>query len=499
MIRKRASGVLLHITSLPSRHGIGDFGPGACKFVNFLAQARQHYWQVLPFGPVSSNSRYSPYNSISAFAGNTLFISPDLLYEQGLLTRKELQYRPVFPKAQVDYRRVSAFKQRLLNVAFGRFKSIQKKQDYFVFCEKNKRWLEDFAIFVALYHHYRTRQWCDWPVELRDRKERMLRSIMCELREPIEREKFAQYVFFKQWSSLRRYCGQQGIRIIGDIPFYVAYNSPDVWANPEIFKLTRAKKPRFVAGVPPDLFSRTGQLWGNPVYDWRVLQKTGYEWWLRRIKHNLRLFDIVRIDHFRGFVASWQVPVGGITAVNGRWVRGPAEDLFAQMLKDIPSRSFIVEDLGFITADVKELVQKFSLTGVRVLLFGFNRDESANRNWPGNYVKNCVVYTGTHDNNTVRGWFEKEAKLSEKERLFECLGHRATTNDLHWELINLAMSSAANTVIIPMQDVLGLGGEARMNRPASIRGNWKWRLAPGQTTLSLSKRLATLTERCKRS
>lgn len=510
MIRKRASGILLHITSLPSRYGIGDFGLEAYKFVDFLAQARQRYWQLLPLGPVASKGYYSPYNSISAFAGNTLFISPDLLYEQGLLTRKELEDIPIFPKTQVDYRRVSAFKERLLNAAFERFKNMQKKQDYFVFCVENKKWLEDFAIFVALHRHYRTRQWYDWPAEsgleqdrrckhgLRDRKKNTLKSMRCEIQQTVEREKFAQYIFFKQWFLLKRYCRQHGITIIGDIPFYVDYHSSDVWVNPEIFKLTRAKKTRFVAGVPPDFFSRTGQLWGNPVYDWKVLQETGYQWWIQRIKHNLRLFDIVRIDHFRGFVAYWQVPAESITAINGRWVRCPAEDFFDKLLKYIPSASLIVEDLGYITADVRNLIEKLGLTGMRVLLFGLD-DGPASPHNPQNYIKNCVVYTGTHDNNTIRGWFEKEARQTQKSRLLERFPHKVGQSEIHWEVVRLAMNSVANTVIVPMQDILGLGAEARMNRPASVRGNWRWRLTPRQIRCSVGKKLARLMKDCKRA
>jgi 4-alpha-glucanotransferase len=301
-------------------------------------------------------------------------------------------------------------------------------------------------------------------------------------------------MFFRQWHSLKRYCNQGGIKIIGDIPIYVSRESADLWAHPEIFKLTNTKKPRVVAGVPPDSFSRTGQLWGNPVYNWQVLKNRGYQWWVRRIKQQLSLFDIIRIDHFRGFIAYWQVPAGHKTAKNGKWVNGPKEDFFKMLFKYFPSKPFIVEDLGYITEDVVEVIEKFQLPCTRVLQSAFDGDPITNPHCPHNHVKNSVVYTGTHDNNTIKGWFAKEATPKAKSRLFDYLGHRVPASRVHWELIRLAMSSVANLVIIPMQDVSGLDEQARMNRPSTVKNNWSWRLGPKEKTASIARKLAKLTE-----
>jgi 4-alpha-glucanotransferase len=494
-MKKRASGILLHITSLPSKYGIGDFGPEAYRFADFLARARQSYWQVLPLNPPSfARNPHSPYNCLSAFAGNTLLISPELLYRQGFLTRKDIQDRPAFPEAQMDYRFVTSYKAKLLNAAFERFKGMPEEADYKSFCLENEAWLEDYAEFTAMHQHFRNRLWCNWPAELRDRKKHALKSMKTQLQPVIEREKFLQYLFYSQWFSLKHYCNKHGIEIIGDIPIYVAYESSDVWSHPEIFKLTRTKKPRVIAGVPPDFFSRTGQLWGNPIYDWKVLRNAGYSWWIRRIKHNLSLFDIVRIDHFRGFIAYWQIPAGSKTAVNGRWVGGPKEDFFNTLFKHFPSLPAIAEDLGYITSDVRAFIEKFQLACMRVLLFAFDGDSATNPHYPHNHVKNSVVYTGTHDNNTVKGWFKKEAKPEQRRKLFGYIGRKVSADRVSWELVRLAMSSVGDATIIPMQDVLGLGEQARMNKPATIRGNWRWRLRPGQIAPSIGKKLAKLTE-----
>jgi 4-alpha-glucanotransferase len=494
VVKKKASGLLLHISSLPSRYGIGDFGPEAYRFVDFLVQAKQRYWQILPFSPLSSKNHYSPYDGLSAFAGNPLFISPEQLFIQGFLGRKDLQNIPALPTTQVDYTKVSHFKSKLFGAAFEKFEGMQKKDHYNQFCEENRQWLEDFAIFVALRRHFQTRLWCNWPEEIRNRKNCVLKSSNPALRRNIEREKFLQYIFFTQWFSLRSYCQQYGVRIIGDIPIYVSYNSADIWAHPELFKLNKSKKPMFMAGVPPDFFSRTGQLWGNPLYDWKTLRSTGYQWWVQRVKHNLRLFDMVRIDHFRGFVAYWQVPTNSKTAVAGKWIKGPGADFFNSLLKHISSKRIIVENLGYITPNVRRIMEKFKFIDTRVIQFGFERDKSKNPHFIDNYVPESIVYTGTHDNNTVVGWFEKEATDAQKQRIFDYLGHKVRVNRIHWELIKLAMSSAANIVIIQMQDILGLGQEARMNQPASVTGNWRWRLEPRQIKNSISEQLAKITE-----
>jgi 4-alpha-glucanotransferase len=481
---------------LPSKYGIGDFGPEAYKFADFLARARQSYWQVLPLNPPTlTENPYSPYNCLSAFAGNTMLISP----EQGLLSKECIQDKHRFPEGRLDYRTVISYKRKLLNAAFERFRAAVIDPDYCAFCSENKSWLEDFSTFVALRQHFQPRVWWSWPSGLRDRCKRALGPVKSRLKDAIDREKFLQYIFFQQWSCLKDYCNQQGIELIGDIPFYVAYDSADVWARPGMFKLTRTKKPEVVSGVPPDLFSRTGQLWGNPVYDWQVLGKTDYRWWLQRIKHNLTLFDIVRLDHFRGFVAYWEVPARCKTAVNGRWVDGPKEDFFNELFKSVPAARIIAEDLGYITADVRSLIKKYGLAGMKVLQFAFDGEPATNTHWLSNHVKNCVVYTGTHDNNTVRGWFENEANAGQKKRLFVLLGRRVPADEVHWEFVRLAMSSVGNAVIIPMQDVLGLSQPARMNRPATIRGNWCWRLRPRQVNSRKAGKLAELTEACGRA
>ncbi|MGD0597030.1 MAG: 4-alpha-glucanotransferase [Sedimentisphaerales bacterium] len=493
MTRKRASGLLLHITSLPSKYGIGDLGPGAYRFAEFLARAKQKYWQMLPLNPLTLRQNpYSPYNSISAFAGNTLLISPTLLYQEGLLLKEELKNYPRFSESRVEYPKVVSYKTKLLNAAYERFKSLKRQSDYGEFAVENATWLDDFALFVSLRQHFGRVLWCDWPAKLRDIKKDAIKEARDSFANSIGREKFLQYLFFKQLVSLKSFCKQLGIKLIGDIPIYVAYTSADVWSNPEIFKLTKVKKPRFIAGVPPDMFSRTGQLWGNPVYDWATLKNTRYHWWLERIGHNLKLFDIVRIDHFRGFFAYWQVPADSLIAANGKWVKCPYEDFFNTLFKRFTPQSIIAEDLGLITSDIKTFMKEHHLTGMRVLQFGFDGNLAKNPHWPGNHSKNTIVYTGTHDNNTAVGWFAKEANTEQKKILFACLGRKVSANKINWELIKLAFASIANLAIIPVQDVLGLGESARMNRPGTIKGNWQWRLRPGELTPQISKKIANL-------
>lgn len=494
-MKTRASGILLHITSLPSEYGIGDLGPCAYKFADFLSQAGQSYWQVLPINQIDSQGSFSPYNCLSAFAGNTLLISPELLIREGLLTGKDVQDRPLFSKTKVDYRRVKSFKERLLRIAYERFKKIAaQKMQYRKFCSDSRDWLADYALFMAIRQNFRPGLWSAWQRQLRDRKADALEDVKMKLADSINREKFQQYIFFKQWFDLRNYCNAHGIRLIGDIPIYVLHDSADVWAYPEFFKLTKTKEPRFAGGVPPDFFSRTGQLWGNPVYDWKALKQTDYRWWLRRIGHNLSLFDIVRIDHFRGFVGYWQVPAGSKTAKKGKWVRGPKEHFLNKLFERFPSSRFIAEDLGYITDEVNFLIEKFRLTRMKILMFGFNRDASKNPHHPCNYVENSVVYTGTHDNNTVKGWFENETDAAQRKRLFDYIGHGVSTGRIHWEFIKMAMRAVSDIAIIPLQDVLGLGQQARMNRPAAVKNNWRWRLAPQQMRPAIFKKLAKMTE-----
>ncbi len=491
MIKKRASGLLLHITSLPSKYGIGDLGPQAYKFVDFLAKAKQSYWQTLPLNPPTIDS---PYSCLSAFAGNTLFISPDSLYRHNLLTKTDIQSTPALPAACVDYRRAISYKTKLLNIAYKRFKAAPADSAYELFCRKNNFWLDDYALFIALRKHFKYSLWCDWPTAFRDRKESALANIKPQLHDAIEKQKFFQYQFFKQWSLLKQYCKQHSVKIIGDIPIYLACDSADVWANQQIFKLAKkTKKPTVVSGVPPDCFCKTGQLWGNPLYDWPALQKTSYAWPLQRIKHNLTLADMIRIDHFRGLIAYWQVPAAHKTAAKGKWVKGPGKALFKKIAEQFPSSPIIAEDLGYITPAVKKSIEEFNFTTTSLLQHAFDGDHAKNPHRLHNRSSNTAIYTSTHDSNTIKGWFEKEATHQQKKNLFSYLQHTASPSQLHWQLIDLAMNSVAKLVIVPMQDILGLGSQARMNLPGTATGNWKWRLKPNQINPSITNKLAKLT------
>jgi 4-alpha-glucanotransferase len=493
MIKRRASGILLHITSLPSNYGIGELGPAAYKFADFLAEAKQSFWQVLPLNPLGSSNQNSPYSCLSAFAGNTLLISPEKLAEEGLLTREKIVPPAGLPADKVDFAKVSEFKQALFAAAYENFKKSPEPYDYGQFCKQNSAWLDDFSLFVALGESFENQTWDKWPQPLRDRNNDEIAKMREQLKGRIEKEKFLQYVFFRQWAALKNYCNQRDIQIIGDMPIYVDYNCADVWVHPHFFKLDDKKLPTVVSGVPPDYFSKTGQRWGNPVYDWKVLKKENYGWWLERIGHNLKLFDSLRIDHFRGFVQYWEVPASEETAVKGKWVDGAGEDLFFAMLKRFSYLPIIAEDLGMITPDVREFIRRFEFPGMKVLLFAFGASLPRNFYAPHNIMSNCIVYTGTHDNNTVRGWFEKEASEEDRKRFVRYLGHDTTAETVNWEMIRLAMRSVGNTVIIPVQDILGLGENARMNTPSVKEGNWSWRLTDGQLTTDLAKILADMT------
>jgi 4-alpha-glucanotransferase len=483
-MKKRGSGILLHITSLPSGYGIGDLGPWAYRFADRLAQAKQKYWQVLPLNPTDQGSGNSPYSSPSAFAGNTLLISPELLLNSGFLTDEDLSEVPPFPADRCDFASVVPYKTRLFQRAYDRFRNQGNERPLFdQFCADHRAWLEDYALFTVIKNHHQGRAWGDWEKDLRDRNPVELDRIRKEYSHEIEREKFLQHLFFKQWFSLKRYCNDRGVSLFGDIPIYVNYDSADVWTRPELFKLDEERRPALVAGVPPDYFSKTGQLWGNPIFRWNVLQQTGYSWWIDRIGHNLRLLDLLRIDHFRGFVGYWEVGATEKTAINGRWVQAPADDFFTVLLRRFSADSLVAEDLGVITQDVRETMNRFGFAGMRIFQFAFDGDPATHPFLPHNYVPNSVVYTGTHDNNTLRGWFESEAKPEAKRNLFRYLGGEIPVAELPKELIRLLMLSTANTVIIPVQDLLSLDEGARMNRPSIAKGNWQWRLLPEQLDL----------------
>jgi 4-alpha-glucanotransferase len=496
-VKNRGSGILLHISSLPSQYGIGDLGPKAYEFADFLSRARQKYWQVLPVNQVEGKGNYSPYDSLSAFAGNTMLISPALLLEQGLLTTADLKKQPAFSQTRVDYRRAESDKARLLNLAYKRFKKHQAPKQYQKFCSENKQWLEDYTLFTAIRNEQRHRPWSNWRNKLRDRKAAALKSARTRLADEIDKEKFLQYIFFDQWFALKRYCNKLGIRIIGDIPIYVSSDAVDIWTYPRLFKLTKMKKPRQIGGVPPDRYTRDGQLWGNTVYNWKALEQTGYNWWLERIAHNLKMFDILRLDHFRGFLRFWEVPAGSGTARNGWWTRGPGDSFFDALFTRFSPSRFIAEDLGYITADVREAISRYKLASMKVLVFGFDGEPQRNPHFPANYPTNSIAYTSVHDTNTLKGWF-KEAGAEQRKAVFSCLSRKVSASKIQWEMIKVLQNSASNTAVVQMQDILGLGVEARMNKPGSVKNNWTWRLVPMDLKRSTAARLARLTRACDR-
>lgn len=495
-MESRKSGILLHVTSLPSDFGIGDLGKGAYEFADFLAASRQRIWQVLPLSPTTEFCGNSPYCSFSAFAGNPVLISPDFLLKDGYISREDLGSLPSFDPVRADYGWAYEFKDRLLAAAYKRFSKTGdgERGGYYDFINSNAHWLEDYALFVSLKERFSGAPWDEWPPEVRDRTQGELDRWRQALAGQIEREKFKQFLFFSQWSALKRYCNERQITVIGDMPIYVSHDSSDVWTNPQYFKLDGDKKPALVAGVPPDYFSATGQLWGNPVYNWDALAKDSYAWWIRRMEHNLRHFDIVRIDHFRGFVSFWEVPATEMTAVNGKWVEAPAREFFQALLDRFGSLAIIAEDLGILTPEVREVMKKFKFPGMKVLLFAFGGDTASNPYAPHNHVRNCIVYTGTHDNNTAKGWFEKDANAEEKENLAAYFDCEFDEDDVCSQLVRTAMMSVASTAVVPMQDLLELGEEARMNRPSIAMGNWMWRMRADLLTTGLAERIAKMTK-----
>jgi 4-alpha-glucanotransferase len=496
----RSSGILLHPTSLPGRFGIGDLGGEAYNFIDFLAASGQGLWQVLPLGPTGYGD--SPYQCFSAFAGNTLLVSPRKLVEAGLLSSDDIARAPRASRSRVNFGRVIKHKNALLEKAFAAFRrttSTALRADFLAFAQSKREWLEDYALFRALKDAHGGRPWSDWEAELARREKPALVSAREALREKVEAQKFYQYLFFKQWSALRAYAHARGVKIIGDVPIFVAYDSADVWTHPELFKLDYAGVPVVVAGVPPDYFSKTGQLWGNPLYDWEMMREDAYRWWIDRLSAVFQMVDIARIDHFRGFAAYWEVPFGDKTAEGGRWVEAPGRELFSALEARLGRLPIIAEDLGVITPDVEALRDDFGFPGMRILQFAFRND--TNTDLPHKYVHNTVVYTGTHDNDTARGWFNskpgkgstRDAAQIERERRY-CLDYLYSDGKhINWDFIRAAFASVADTAIVPLQDVLGLGSEARMNLPASQEGNWTWRFRSEALTQRLGERLRLLT------
>ena len=471
----RGSGILLHITSLPSAYGIGDLGSMSFRFVDLLRKGDQKYWQILPLTPVDPERSDSPYKSTSVLAGNKLLISPELLLKDGYVD--SIEPLPEFPEGKVLYSEVNDYKNMLLEKAYNDMRSRGPPDGYLTFCDKNQDWLEDYALFEALKTHVgREKPWNEWPEELRDRDPRALKDMTNTLYDLVDMERFSQYIFHNQWSKLKRYCNRNSIQIIGDMAIYVDMDSVDVWKNPEIFKLNSEKRPTYVSGVPPDYFSETGQLWGNPVYSWDILKKRGYDWWLKRIERNFELYDILRIDHFRGFSKYWEVEAGETTAINGKWREGPGSLFFESVLSRFPNVSLVAEDLGVITPDVRELMNAYDLPGLKVLMFGFDEEMPYNIHAPHNVPVNSIVYTGTHDNNTVKGWFENEVDRDSINRLSEYLDTHIDIENVSTQMVRCALRTSANTSIIPLQDLLGLDENSRMNDPSTPHGNWKWRM-----------------------
>ena len=490
---ERMAGVLAHPTSFPSPYGIGDFGSGAYAFLDFLAEAGQTIWQILPLGHTGFGD--SPYQSFSAFAGQPLLISPEKLLEEGLLTEEDLTPLPDFSPDRVDYGAVIEWKTSLFGKAFDRFRQDPDrglKKAFSAFCRDQKEWLDDYALFMAAKDAHGGRSFLEWPDEERNPSEALKKEWRQTLAEGIQYYRFLQFLFFRQWEELHVYAREKGIHIVGDIPIFVSMDSADVWANPELFQLDSKGFPTSVAGVPPDYFSEDGQLWGNPLYQWKVHKKQGYSWWIRRIRHQLSQVDFLRIDHFRGFEAYYSVPYGEKTARNGKWVKGPGADLFKAIRhalgEDLP---IWAEDLGVITPPVEKLRDRFGFPGMKVLQFGFENEEDSNM-MPHNFTTtNCICYTGTHDNDTAVGWYlSMDEKLRDRVRRYMNTDGRM----IHWDFIRTALSSVAQYAVYPIQDLLGYGSDCRMNTPSVPSGNWQFRFRAEMLSFDLAKRLREYTE-----
>jgi 4-alpha-glucanotransferase len=495
----RRCGILLHPTSLPGPGGIGDLGPEAVAFLDFLEETRQGLWQVLPLGPTGFGD--SPYQCFSAFAGNPLLVSLDLIREEGLLGAADVAGGE---EGDVDYGAVHARKTRQLARAFESFEkdgAPSRRDDFEAFCRSESSWLDDFALFMAAKEAHAGASWTEWERGLREREAAALARARAELGGETRRQQFFQFLFFGQWAAVREAAAARGVRILGDLPIFVAHDSADVWAHPELFHLGRDGRPSHVAGVPPDYFSATGQLWGNPLYRWDAIARTGYRFWVERFRAALQLFDEVRLDHFRGFEAYWEVPAREKTAVNGRWVPGPGAVLFETIERELGPLPVVAENLGVITPEVEALRERFGWPGMAILQFAFGAADPSGEFLPHNYPRRLVVYTGSHDNDTAVGWWKggvgdttRKPSEVERERAFarDYLGTDGA--DINWDLVRAAFASVAETAIVPLQDVLGLGTEARMNVPARPSGNWKWRFRREELTPAVRKRLRRMTE-----
>lgn len=488
---KRGAGILLHISSLPSQFGIGDMGPEAKIFAAFLNQGNQKYWQLLPLNPTEQGQGHSPYSSISSRACNTLLISPELLVNDGLLDQDDIKQYHLPQEGKIDYQAVDRIKSEIFEKAWqnfldGKGEGLQKlfKQ----FCEKENYWLDDFALYMLLKQQHNCQPWFEWPEEYKLRNTESLEKLEKENCNAIEKIKFLQFLFSKQWHELKSYCNSLNIKLFGDLPFYTSYDSVDVWSHRDLFSLDKEGNMIGVAGVPPDAFSEDGQLWGMPVFLWDVLKETGYKWWIERFKKNMELFDILRLDHFRAFADYWEVPADSNTARNGKWLPGPGAHFFDAVKNALGELPFIAEDLGEINDPVYKLRDQFGFPGMKVLQFAFGHEMPTNPYIPHNYSANFIAYTGTHDNNTIRGWYRQEGS-KHHHQIEQYVGRPLTEDDIHVIMGRLAYASVANIAILPVQDVLGLDEIARMNTPASGENNWQWRLLPGQITFEAANHL----------
>ena len=494
----RASGILLHPTSLPGRFGIGDLGKAAYAFADFLKSTGQKRWQMLPLSPPGYGN--SPYQSLSAFAGNPLLIDLEQVAREGFLNSNDLKQAPLFPSHRVDFDSVTRFKTSLLKKSFENFTRKTASPQFEKFCRTNAWWLDIYALFMAVKEAHGQRAWNTWEESIRQRQPEAVKRWAKKLSRERQYYRYEQYLFSRQWLELKKYCNQNGILIIGDIPIFVALDSDTVWSHPELFHLNEEGKPTMLSGVPPDYFSRTGQLWGNPLYRWDKMADDGYNWWIERFRMICTKVDIVRLDHFRGFEKYWVVPGNATNAINGEWITGPGIGFFQAVQKVLGELPIIAEDLGYITPGVEALRDKLGFPGMKVLQFAFGTDPKADDYKPHNYSRNCVVYTGTHDNDTAMGWFENldtgstlgnQARAREKELALKYVG--TDGYEFNWDFIRLALMSVADTAIIPLQDILGLGSEARMNIPGTPTGNWGWRFTADRLTPEISDRLAEIT------
>ena len=480
--QSRSAGILLHITSLPSAYGIGDLGPEAERFAEFLNQSGQRYWQLLPINPTGEEQGYSPYSAVSGMAGNPLLISPEKMVKDEIINQQDIKKFLVANQGRVDYKEATLIREVIFEKGFRTFlTNPQSHPPFREFCKKEAWWLDDFSLYMVLKEQHDNKPWYEWPTRYKQRQAKALTDINRFHQERINKVKWLQFIFDKQWKELKSYCNSLNVLMFGDLPFYVSYDSADVWANPDIFRLDNSRNMTGIAGVPPDYFNSKGQLWGMPVFRWDVLKKKAYSWWIDRVRKNVELFDLIRLDHFRAFVSFWEVPAGEKTAVNGKWRKGPGAEIFKAFNEKLGKLPFVAEDLGDVDASVFALRDGFELPGMKVLQFAFGDNMTTSDYIPHNYTPNFFVYTGTHDNNTTVGWWLKDTKQDVRANLKQYVDEPGISqNNIHLVLGKMAYASVAKTVILPLQDVLGLDENARMNTPASTKLNWQWRLKGGQ-------------------